>query len=94
MRRIIYKDQDGSRILPAEETAVNNQDFALSQVVFRRAAQKLDMNPDDLQAIVWFGEKKIWDENGWTGSAGALKSSFDEPAAVFLSRGRQHQERI
>jgi hypothetical protein len=83
MRRIIYKDQDGSRILPAEETAVNNEDFALSQEIFRRAAKKLDMNPDDLQAIVWFGEKKIWDQNGWTGSAGALKSSFDEPAAVF-----------
>ena len=83
LRRVIYADQGESRILPSEETAVNNPDFALGQLVFRRAAEKLNMNPDDLQALVWFGEKQIWDRNGWTGAAGALKSSFDEPADVF-----------
>ena len=83
LRRVIYADQGESRILPSEETAVNNPDFALGQLVFRRAAEKLNMNPDDLQALVWFGEKQIWDRNGWTGAAGALKSSFDEPSDVF-----------
>lgn len=83
LRRVIYADQGESRILPSEETAVSNPDFALGQLVFRRAAEKLNMNPDDLQALVWFGEKQIWDRNGWTGAAGALKSSFDEPADVF-----------
>ena len=83
LRRVIYAGQADSRILPSQETAVNNPDFALGQLVFRRAAQKLNMNPDDLQALVWFGEKQIWDRNGWTGAAGALKSSFDEPADVF-----------
>jgi hypothetical protein len=83
LRRVIYKGQENARILPSEETAVSNPDFALGQLVFRRAAKKLDMNPDDLQALVWFGEKQIWDNNGWTGAAGALKSSFDEPANVY-----------
>jgi len=83
LRRVIYAGQADARILPSQETAVNNPDFALGQLVFRRAAQKLNMNPDDLQALVWFGEKQIWDRNGWTGAAGALKSSFDEPADVF-----------
>jgi hypothetical protein len=83
LRRVIYKGQEESRIFPSEETAVSNPDFALGQLVFRRAAQRMNMNPDDLQALVWFGEKQIWDENGWTGAVGALKSSFDEPADVF-----------
>jgi len=83
LRRVIYKGQENARILPSQETAVSNPDFALGQLVFRRAAQKLNLNPDDLQALVWFGEKQIWDENGWTGAAGALKSSFDTPADVF-----------
>jgi hypothetical protein len=47
-------------------------------LIFARAAKKLNMNPDDLQAVVWFGRKDM-DQNGWTGAAGALKSSFDEP---------------
>ena len=83
LRRVIYSGQADSRIIPSQETAVSNPDFALGQLVFRRAAEKLNMNPDDLQALVWFGEKQIWDRNGWTGAAGALKSSFDEPASVF-----------
>ena len=83
LRRVIYKGQENARILPSQETAVSNPDFALGQLVFRRAAQKLNLNPDDLQALVWFGEKQIWDKNGWTGAAGALKSSFDTPADVF-----------
>ena len=83
LRRVIYKGQGDARILPSQETAVSNPDFALGQLVFRRAAQQLNMSPDDLQALVWFGEKQIWDKNGWTGAAGALKSSFDTPADVF-----------
>ena len=83
LRRIIYRGRKEARIVPKEETAVSNPDFALGQLIFARAAKKLNMNPDDLQAVVWFGEKKIWDQNGWTGAAGALKSSFDEPAEVF-----------
>ena len=83
LHRVIYNGQPNARLLAEEENAVTNGDFALGQLVFRRAAKKLNMNPDDLQALVWFGEKQIWDTNGWTGAAGALKSSFDVPADVF-----------
>jgi hypothetical protein len=53
LRRVIYSGQADSRIIPSQETAVSNPDFALGQLVFRRAAEKLNMNPDDLQALVW-----------------------------------------
>ena len=49
----------------------------MGQIIMQRAAKKLDMNPDDLQAILWFAEKNKWDANGWTGTEGANKSSFD-----------------
>ena len=42
------------------------------------------MSPDDLQALMWFKEKAVWDDNGWTKGAGALKSSFDEAADAFF----------
>jgi hypothetical protein len=89
MRRLTHEPYSEKwRIQPKSEGAVNNQDFAVSQVVFREAARKLGMNPDDLQAIVWFGEKHVWDENGWTGNIGAFKSSFDEAFDVYFPAGR------
>jgi hypothetical protein len=89
MRRLTHEPfSEKWRIQPKSEGAVNNQDFAVSQVVFREAARKLGMNPDDLQAIVWFGEKHVWDENGWTGNIGAFKSSFDEAFDVYFPAGR------
>jgi hypothetical protein len=62
-------------------------DFFFGQKVFELAAETLrqeggdfaDMMPDDLQALVWFHEKGIWAENGWTDSAGAEFSSFEGP---------------
>lgn len=89
MRRLTHEPfSEKWRIQPKSEGAVTNQDFAISQVVFREAARKLGMNPDDLQAIVWFGEKHVWDENGWTGNIGAFKSSFDEAFDVYFPSGR------
>jgi len=89
MRRLTHEPYSEKwRIQPKSEGAVTNQDFAVSQVVFREAARKLGMNPDDLQAIVWFGEKHVWDENGWTGNIGAFKSSFDEAFDVYFPSGR------
>ena len=89
LRRILYAGNTKRwRIIPKAETGVKNQDFALGQIVFREAAQKLNMSPDDLQAVVWFGEKQTWDENGWTGETGAFKSSFDDAADVFYPKDR------
>jgi hypothetical protein len=88
MRRVMYSGERQWRIQPKSETGVTNHDFAVGQIVFKKAADKLGINPDDLQAIVWFGEKKVWDTNKWTGEVGAFKSSFDEPFDVYFPQGR------
>ena len=85
LRRILWGDRvENWRIQPKAETGVSNEDFALGQIIFREAAKTLKMSPDDLQALVWFGEKDVWDKNRWTKEVGAFKSSFDEAAAVFF----------
>jgi hypothetical protein len=53
------------RIQPAAEPGVNNVDFGLSQVAFRKAAEKLGYSPKSLQAILWFAEQKHWQDQGW-----------------------------
>jgi hypothetical protein len=72
------------RIQPKSETGVSNGDFLLGQEIFRRAADRLGMNPDDLQALMWFKEKDVWDNADWTKGAGAIKTSFDQAADAFL----------
>lgn len=90
MRQILHEgSRTPWRIQPKSETGVTNEDFALGQVVMQRAAKKLGMNPDDLQAILWFAEKHNWDDRGWTGAEGAEKSSFDEIFSVFFPKGKK-----
>ena len=36
------------------------------------------MEPAELQAVLWFAEKKFWDSRGWTSSGGAKLASFIE----------------
>jgi len=90
LRRLVYSGEGAPyRIQPKAEVGVNNQDFAFSQVVMERAAKKLGMNPDDLQAILWFAEKDVWDKNGWTKNEGAKKSSFDDIFDMFFPKGKK-----
>jgi hypothetical protein len=89
LRRMLYDGNKVWRIQPMSETGVSDVDFALGQLIFREAGKKLGMNPDDLQAIAWFGEKGVWEQNGWTSETGALKSSFDESFDVFFPKGRK-----
>jgi hypothetical protein len=67
MRRLGYEGHTDEpwRIMPSGETGVNNTDFALGQLAFRQAAKKLNMDPMDLQAILWFNEQRLWQKNGW-----------------------------
>ena len=89
LRRITHGDkQKRWRILPSVETGVNVEDFAFGQLVFREAGKRLNMSPDDLQAVVWFGEKNVWARNGWTNQVGAKKSSFDDAAEAFFPAGK------
>jgi hypothetical protein len=69
--------KDKWRILPEMETGVTDSDFYLGQAAYRHAADKLGIKPDALQAVLWFGEKGHWEENGWTRGAGAEKSDFN-----------------
>jgi hypothetical protein len=90
LRQAMYEGYNQPwRIQPKSETGVTNEDFALGQIIFDRAAKKLGMNPDDLQAVLWFAEKHNWDERGWTKNEGAEKSSFDEIFHVFFPKGKK-----
>lgn len=74
----LSNEQEGARwrILPEAETGVNNEDFAIGQAAFRIAASELGMNPDDLQGVLWFAEKRHWAARGWTRAAGSELSDF------------------
>ena len=47
------------RILPGNETGVADPDFYLGQAAFRHAAEKLNIKPDALQAVLWFARRTI-----------------------------------
>ena len=84
LRRTLTQGTAQWRIQAKSESAVQNPDFALGQLVFGRAAQKLGMKPDDLQALMWFSEKDFYDQKGWAGDVGAFKGSFDDAAEAFF----------
>lgn len=84
------------RLQPSVETGVefkrligNRQggDFFFAQDAYQKAADRLGINGDDLQAFMWFHEKQVWDDKGWTNKTGAKKSSFEEEAGK-LDLGR------
>lgn len=78
------------RILPENETGVSDADFFFGQKVFRKAADQLKMQPDSLQALLWFAEKQYWAEKGWSrmGTAAEAKSDFN----VLLKRLERVEE--
>jgi hypothetical protein len=90
LRRLLYDDGTSQwRVLPEQEKGVDSAynakgeltgDFPFAQNVYDEVANRVNMNADDLQALMWFYEKGIWDKNGWTGALGAKKSSFEEEA--------------
>jgi hypothetical protein len=80
MRRLGYEGVEDApaqwRIQPASETGVSDLEFAFSQQAFKQAADRLDMKPHELQAIMWYREKLLWAERGWSkgGAAAAMES--------------------
>jgi len=67
MRRLGYEGHTDKPWLynPPAEGGVNNVDFGLSQLAFREAAKRLDMEPRVLQAVLWFAEQKHYQKQGW-----------------------------
>jgi hypothetical protein len=90
LRRLLYSNKIKKwRILPEQESGVKytvdkdgnyGGDFEFGQRIYDEVARQLNMNPDDLQAVMWFAEKDVWETNGWTNTVGAEKSSFDKEA--------------
>jgi hypothetical protein len=67
MRRVGYSGfKDRWRILPKNATGVSDADFLFAQKSFRKAAEELDLKPDALQGGLWFAEKQLWADNGWS----------------------------
>ena len=59
--------------------------FGFGQDVFKKAADELNMSPDDLQAVVWFSEKEHWTKNNWTsvaGEGGSVEQQLDNAGMV------------
>jgi hypothetical protein len=81
MRRLGFENVKGApeqwRLQPKSEQGVSNLDFAFSQQAFRQAANRLDMDPHELQAIMWYAEKHHRAEKGYSkGGAAAAKASY------------------
>lgn len=67
MRRLGYGDFKARwRILPTNGEGVSDADFAFSQEAFRAAAKTLGVPPDALQGGLWWAEKILWSDNGWS----------------------------
>jgi hypothetical protein len=81
MRRLGFEGVKGApeqwRLQPKSEKGVSDLDFAFSQEAFAKAAKKLDMDPHELQAVLWYAEKHHWAEKSWSkGGAAAAKASY------------------
>jgi hypothetical protein len=112
LQRLGYEGMTGGepwRAQASAEPGVSALDFAFSQDAMRHASQEITrrtgkkMNPDDLQAILWFAEKHHYEQKGWTRGAGAKKSSFDDVADLAFPKSgkpmtsddlRKHYEKI
>ena len=67
MRRLGYEGlQERHRILPMNETKISDADFKFSQEVFAEAAKRMGITPDALQGGMWFAEKSLWNDKGWS----------------------------
>lgn len=67
MRRLGYEGlKERWRLLPMNETGISDPDFLFSQKVFREAATRMGVKPDALQGAMWFAEKQLWHDKGWS----------------------------
>ena len=90
LRRLLYEgSREKWRLLPEQESGVTDPDFFFAQDVYDVVAKRIGMNADDLQALMWFMEKDVWEKNGWTNKAGGEKSSFDKEAGKLDMRRYQ-----
>jgi len=83
--RFLQRMSGGKRLIPKAEQGVSGGwmanledaggEFGFGQTVFADASRQLrakniDLADDDLQAVVWFMEKELWAQKGYTTKAG------------------------
>ena len=83
--RFLQRISGGKRLIPKAEQGVSGKfladsdkaggEFGFGQDVFTQASRKLkqkgiELADDDLQAVVWFMEKELWAQKGYTTRAG------------------------
>jgi len=95
LRRKIFEGKTKEwRILPQSEGGVQygklksggmSGDYPFAEEVMKKAADKLGVKADDLQAFLWYLEKDVWDKNNWTNVIGKKKASFEEAAKGVAS---------
>jgi len=95
LRRKIFEGKTKEwRILPQSETGVQfgktkvgemTGDYPFAEQVMGKAADKLGIKADDLQAFLWYLEKDVWDKNNWTNTTGKKKASFEDTASSISS---------
>ena len=97
IRRMIYKGNIDRYRIPeraeagvSESTIVNKgniSDYRLAEEVIINASEKLGIDPDDLQAYLWFAEKDLWMKEGWSKGTAAKKGDFrDESSQNQIGR--------
>lgn len=87
LRRLLYAGEtDRWRILPASEKSVSKDDFQFAQQAMAEAGKRLNLPPEDVQSVLWFAEKDLWEKNGWTRGTGAEKSSFQREFSKQLGQ--------
>jgi len=91
MRRMGFEGVEGApkrwRLQPKSESGVSNLDFAFSQAAFKQAAERLNMDPHQLQAILWYAEKHVWADRKWSkGGAAAAKESYIPMLAEYAKQ--------
>jgi len=62
-------------------------EYAFAQSIMHDAARELGMDPMNLQALLWFAEKDLWNTNGWTssaGQAGSFERSHDRDPLTLI----------
>ena len=76
--RVLNKGSKRWLIPPKNEAGITDVDYRVAAEGYRKASAKLGLDPRQLQAILWFNEKKLWDDKGWTRTIGRKLSSFVE----------------
>lgn len=77
-----------------DATALINNDAKVMNIISNVDENISNLNPDDMQAVLWFLEKENWTKNGWTNKAGEAGSlDYESSIAGIADRERVNELR-